>query len=324
MQYTAETFPLTVGDVALDYMKIPNEVLRAGVLYHYTTRAGLEGILSNGGLRATYRMRMKDLEEFQYARNIIYETLHEVDRREELPRVAQSIATYTRKNLDQFLQDSVEYSSSYCGCLTVLSDDCHQWANYAEQSEGFAIGFNFEQFLNAQRPRVERGEPYVFSGPVTYNEEDQRALVGRLIETGIHDLQTFEDTCSQEPEDLTAFRDRITWEIVVQLLTLIDFIKHPDWMHEREIRLMLSSNDGTLKASNIQHYERGDESIPYIFIDMLNPTTRRLPLAEIKIGPKASYSQELDYVERLLDDCGYGGGGYQDRPRITHSQMAED
>ena len=314
-----ESFSLTVNQLFQQYTRIPSDAL--DVFYHYTTHAGLEGILRSGGLRATYRMGMNDTGEFAYARNVVYKALNEIGRRRDLPKVVQSLTTYTRKNLDKFLDDTTEMSRAYCACLTISPDhQPEQWETYAERGMGFAIGFNLSLLLEMQVPAVQRGEPFIFCAPVTYNQRDQCDLVRRLVEAGIYDLQTFEATCSQQLEHLTALRDRITREIVIHLLTLIDFIKAPTYNSEREIRLFLDPNDGTLKASHIQYYARNTESIPFIFMDLRNPKTRRLPLAEIKVGPSASFSEEKAFLEALLDELGYGSN-YGDRPRITQSAL---
>ncbi|MBW2003975.1 MAG: DUF2971 domain-containing protein [Deltaproteobacteria bacterium] len=264
---------------------------------------------------------MNDAGEFDYARNVVYEALNEIGRRHNLPPIAQSLAIYTRKNLDQFLNDTTEMSRAYCACITVSSDHPEQWETYAEDGKGFAIGFNLRKVLNNQVPAHQMGKPYIFCAPVTYNESDQRDLVWRLVEAGIRDLQAFADTCSKQPEDLTALRDRVTKEIVVHLLGFINFIKAPAYSSEREMRLFLDPNDGTLKASYIQHYKHDNESIPFVFIDLRNPETRRLPLAEIKVGTKASFFEEKAFLEDLLDELGYGSN-YGDRPRITQALVA--
>jgi hypothetical protein len=309
-----ESFPLTVGQVFRQYTMIPPDA--SAIFYRYTTHAG--GILRSGGLRATYRMGMNDAGEFKYARNAVYEALNEVGRRRDLPKVAQSLIIYTRKNLDKFLSDTTETSSAYCACLTVSPDHPEQWDTYAELGRGFAIGFNMSLFLTMQVPAVQRGKPFVFCAPVTYNQRDQYDLVWRLLKADICDLQTFTATCSQKSEDLTALRNRVTLEIVAHLLSLIDFIKNPTYKSEREIRLILDPNDGTLNTPHIQHYERDNESMPFIFMDLRNPKTSRLPLAEIKVGPKASFPEEKAFLEDLLDELGYGGNS-EDRPRITQS-----
>ena len=82
--------------------------------------------------------------------------------------------------------------------------------------------------------------------------------------------------------------------------------------------MILDPNDGTLDAPLIRHYERDNELIPFIFMDLRNPKTGRLPLAEIKVGPKASFPEEKAFVEDLIEELGYGSN-YRDRPRITQS-----
>jgi hypothetical protein len=193
---------------------------------------------------------------------------------------------------------------------------------YAEGGNGFAIGFNLRHLLNVQIPAVKMGIPYVYCAPIIYKERDQRDLVMRLVEAGISDLQTFAAKCSQQPEDLTALRDRVTQEIVIQLLTLIDFIKAPTYSSERELRLFLDPNSGTLKATNIQYFERKGEVIPFVFIDFRNPDTRRLPLAEIKVGPKATFPVESAFLNNLLDELGYDKN-IGNWPRITQSLIAK-
>jgi hypothetical protein len=313
------TFPLSVSTIFKDYTRLPDDA--GHVFYHYTNRVGVEGILRSGGLRATYRMTMNDPGEFSYARDLIFESLNVLAAEDELPRVAQSLTTYTRKNLEQFLDDSVNMSSAYCACLTVNPDDSDQWINYAENGEGFAIGFNLHRFLKLQVPKVTNGQPYVFCAPVTYEPGKQRDLVFRSVKAGIADLQRFADTCSKRSEDLMALLDRVTQKIVVHLFTLIDFIKAPAYARERELRLMLDPNDGTLRAPSVQRYERNGDSISFIFMNLINPITRRLILSEIRIGPSAAFAKEQCYLHDLLDELGYGSVGYQDRPNIVRSQL---
>jgi hypothetical protein len=311
-----DTFPLTVAQIFKQYTRLPADA--GDVYYHYTTHEGLEGILRSGGLRARYRMGMNDPGEFSYARDVIYEELDNIGSRDDLRSYAKSLIIYTRKNLDKFLLDTTEMSRAFCACLTISPDDPNQWENYAGDGKGFAIGFNLYQLLKSQVMADLRGEPFILWAPVTYDEREQHDLVWRLVDAGICDLQTFKETRSQTIEDLTALRNRVTQEIVVQLLTLIDFIKAPTYSNEREMRLTLDPNDGTLKAHNIQYYENDNESIPFIFMDFRDPKMGRMPLVDIKIGPKAEFPKEKTYVENLLDELGYGMN-CGDRPEITKS-----
>jgi len=125
------------------------------------------------------------------------------------------------------------------------------------------------------------------------------------VESGIRDLKTFSFQHSKKADDLTALRDRITKEIVVQLLTLIDFIKAPIYNSEREVRLILDSNNGTLKSHNIQFYERSNEKIPFVFIDFSNQKAVQIPLVEILVGPNAAFDFEKKFLENLFDEISF-------------------
>jgi len=261
---------------------------------------------------------MNDPGEFDYARNLIFKELEVLGARDDLPPVLRDMATYVFKNLDKFLDNTTEVSSAYCACLTVSQDDKGQWEDYAEHGTGFAIGFDLFRVLKMQRPAVQKREPYVYCDPVIYNPQKQRELVWRLMEVGYCDLQTFAAKVSQCSDHLTALRDRIMREIVICLFTVIDFIKAPCYSSEREMRLILDLNDGTLNAPHVQHYEHKNQLIPFIFMDFRNPDTGRLPLAEIRIGPKGDFSEQKTFLVDLLNELGYENDSV-DRPRIIRS-----
>ena len=154
-------------------------------------------------------MKMKDPDEFKYARTLVFDALKEIGSRPDLPRVAQSLTTYVRRNIEKFLKDSTERSDSYCACLTVITDHRGQWKTYAENGNGFAIGLDMRKILEDQCMAVNEGKQFVWLGPVIYDKQEQRAIVEDLVKTGIRVLQTFAATCSERPQDLTAFRDQI-------------------------------------------------------------------------------------------------------------------
>lgn len=307
---------LTVKNVIEDYNRIPGDA--SGVFWHYTSRAGFEGILRSGGLRATYRLNMNDEGEFGYARRIVDQAVDGIRQRTDLPKVRLSLANSCKINLNRVLNQSKENSTAYCACLTVSRDQETQWRDYADAGKGFAIGLNMPRIIDAQKRRYQEGLPYFMLAPVIYEEERQAELIRRLFEAGIDDMQQLRGVYSKH---LKALRDYVMKEVFVQTIACIDFIKHPKYASEREMRLQPQPNDDTLKARNIQHYEREGKSIPYLFLDLRDPIAGRLPLAQITVGPNASFPEALDFVQHVLDDLGYGSG-YLDRPRILPSRVA--
>lgn len=311
--------PLTVSEVVHDYTKLPDD--RVQVLYHYTTRNGLEGILAGGGLRANHRSTMNDTGEFKYAKDLIYETLDRIALRRDLPRIAQSLVEFTRRNLDIFLKDTIEVSSAYCACLTFHADDSRHWTKYADDGKGYAIGIDLLRYMYSVTARVENGEPLFLFAPVTYDVRRQRDLATRLVEAGVNDMRYYAETGSYTQTELTQLRNRITLEINAYLLVLVDFLKSPKYADEKEMRLIPDPVSGTFEARGVQHFVRNGTRIPYVFIDLRSPITTRIPLFEIRIGPRASFAEELDYIEDLLDKLNYGRDIHKDRPIITQSSV---
>ena len=264
---------------------------------------------------------MNDPAEFKYARDLVFDTLNMVGLRSDLPDVVRSLTTYARKNLQNMLSDSAERSDAYCACLSFSSDSRTQWHTYAENGNGFAIGFDLYQILHRSVSDHKKGKPYIYCGPVIYSERKQRGIVEDFVRAGIRDLQAFADTCSNRSLDPTAARDKITFEIVLQLFVLINFIKAPQYYREREMRLFLDPNKGTLEATNIQYFQTRDTSVPFIFVNLCDPITNRLPIADIKVGPTAVFAEKKRIVESLLIELGYGNH-HEDRPEVTRTKLA--
>ncbi len=106
--------------------------------------------------------------------------------------------------------------------------------------------------------------------------------------------------------------------IFVDLLTMSNFLKSEDFSFEREMRLFYSTTDRTTSQLKIKQYKRGNASIPFVLMNLRDPKTNRLPLSEIRIGPKASFEEEKRFLHNLLNDFGYGET-HNDRPNIYQS-----
>ncbi len=317
-QNIINSFNLTLDESVRKYGKIP--YTPSGVFYHYTSKTGLEGILRSGGLRATFRGNMNDNEEFSYAKNIIYEYLEKIENNQDLPNVKISIAKYTQLNLYRLLIPKKDDINCYCACLTTESDSRNQWDNYADNGKGYVIGFNLYRIAKNQVQNLKIKRPFIYFLPVIYDENEQFILVKTLVEAGISDLNRFIDRISSKQSDLTALRDRITSEIITQLFIFCNFMKNPVNSGENELRLMMDLNDGTMNVREIEHFIRDEESIPFILFDFRDPTTNVIPIKEIKIGPKAEYSEEKAFMEGLLRELGYENSNV-DYPSISISKF---
>ncbi len=177
-----QSFPLSIRKTLQKYTRLPKDI--SNTFYHFTSRGGLEGIIKDGGIRATYRKHMNDDMEFEYAKNIIFETLSDIETRSDLPKAAQNISKQVKLNLKRHLSDAARMSSSFCSCLTCSFNDPRQWETYAENGYGFALGFNLLEILGQQRQEFKTENPFIFCYPVLYDKTNQQNLVAELILAG--------------------------------------------------------------------------------------------------------------------------------------------
>ncbi len=308
---------LTIAETIRDFAQLPAN--SSSVFYHYTDRSGLEGILRTGGIRATHRWRMSDKEEFVYARCLIDKVLDGIATDNDLPIVAARLVRECRINLEGILTESEKCSRAYCACLSWSRDQESQWQSYADGGKGFSLGFDLPAILRTQKFCVETRHPYLFCAPVRYQPAEQKAMVKRVFEAAIQRMKSFADSVSQNAKDLTAFYRTILVDVVTVITVYVDFIKHPSYESEREIRIMRDPNDDTLDAQDVRHFLREGLSVPYLFFDLRNPSTGRLSVDEIITGPNAISADEISYVERLLDQTGYSN--FADRPKVVQSSI---
>jgi len=313
-----EEYPLGVEKIWLKHIRLRNPT---SVLFsHYTSRSGLEGILSTGGLRATYRMKMNDAGEFSFGRGVIFEALEQIERDAANWVGARQIASGVTQNLENLLDQRKTHSAAYCACLSGKNDDDFQWKTYADGGKGFALVFDLNRVMRPQYFAHMNCQPFLYCAPVIYTLGQQHALVEDLFNAGIDDLFSFSDQGNFDEVVLTQMRNRITREVFLRLYTLINFIKAPIFEREAELRLMLDPNDGTMNASNLEYFDRSGESIPYLMLQLRDPNTGLLPLAGVRVGPSASFQNERAYLVEQFTKHGYMDvPGNQ--PRIWQSKL---
>ncbi len=111
-------------------------------LYHYTSAAGLSGIVSQNGMYSSPAFSMNDPKELIYGLEVIEETCMEI---------LKGSATNIEKQVALSLQQnpiviSKDYTSMF-GVLMLISfsekeDNLSQWRCYADDGRGFSIGIN--------------------------------------------------------------------------------------------------------------------------------------------------------------------------------------
>ncbi|WP_166298278.1 DUF2971 domain-containing protein [Bradyrhizobium sp. 2S1] len=246
-------------------------------LYHYTTAAGLQGIIASKSLWTSNYQFLNDTSEFRYGWKIVVDAF---DRREAEIKDRSSFAWQT---YELFMRNR-DKAYVFVGSLTSQGDLLSQWRGY-NRGQGFAIGFNedwLEQNAVVQKFDISR---------VLYDADEQRAAADTTVDLLIQQLV--------EP---TTVLERInTWQ--VQAVKTALRLKDRHFSEEKEFRLVWAGHSWPVR---LKTRISSTGLIPYqAFQFDLATTKSALPhpnnfgVEEIIVGP-ALGQQQVIAVEALL------------------------
>jgi hypothetical protein len=275
-------------------------------IVHYTTREGLEGILSSGSIRLTDLGQARDDSEFLYGRGLAKALLTEAfavagtgarDHDEAIS--TRLFCEGTLSMLEKISPASGPfrfYSASFCE----RGDDAFLWREYAANGEGFALKLS----------------PVVFSEPPTaapltvmdqairlrmiYDRSEATRVLEKVVEEGIRTVRAAGLSGSTDPHVGTTFLHSMSVHFVLYVLAMATRFKKQCLSPEHELRLLLVNEEEKL-ASLEQTLSSGKRFVQYQFVPSLRA---RGVLEEITVGPRAPSNSEL-HVRQLLLDCGY-------------------
>ncbi len=247
-----------------------------GRIYHYTSAAGLCGIVSTGVLRASNFSYVNDSKEILYGRKLALESVWS--------RLVEHPPSGTRTMLDKVLaalQQVGQIQDFYIACFCEDSDLLSQWRGYGSARARFCIGFDTENLPS--------GLPYCLS-KVMYDSTMQRQKVDNAIDQAVETLGT-----SSHIE----FINGVAAALAEKLVREISFFKHPGFAEEHEWRAVhaaesedridFDTSSGVLKP----------------FVDLWVGWERlNGPIVEVVVGPQGSVAQSRS-VEILLARYGY-------------------
>lgn len=139
-------------------------------LYHYTSAAGLIGILSSKSFWLTDLRYMNDMSELQYAQQVIERCISDKMNVPSLTEIQKEFLSRISRTYSPFGSSASIYSASFCENGNLLS----QWRAYRGQGGGYALGFDFFHAIRLlDKPCVLR--------KVIYDVRDQNKLVDDAV-----------------------------------------------------------------------------------------------------------------------------------------------
>ena len=249
-----------------------SDALLPGALYHYTTAAGLEGIVRERKLRATNFSFMNDPSEVQHGRELVEAALTE--RLEAAVGVEEVFYQFVVANFNLEMLAEI-----YVCCFTKLKDDLSQWRAYgASASERYSIGFDSDQIASAATK-----QPHITFTYVDYDLTAQEERVAGLLDKAMVFIR--HNSASRK------FLADLGAATASRLAGLVPALKIDAYKPEREWRIVIWARPGTDKPS--YDTRRGvlrpylewplPDTLPVLSLHVLAPTRKELALKATKI-----------------------------------------
>ena len=256
--------------------------IKTRVVYHYTSAAGLIGILSSGLLRGTGAAFLNDSSEVAYGVSICIGVLE----KELLERSAVE-----RMLLDRVLarlRDDASPHDVYVTSFSARRDVLSQWRGYGSADGRFCIGFQLSQF--SERDVLQ------FPRPVEYAVLRQQELVRRAVALACNAVLEAPDDPSHAWNCVSA--------LTFHLRRLTCSLKHAGFEEEQEWRSVTT----TIAPEDVRCLSfEAARGVPRPYLTMLagSRNSTRLPVVEVCIGPMERKEAALHATQLLLSRFGY-------------------
>lgn len=253
-------------------------------LYHYCSADTLLKILQSRTLWASSLSAANDWMEGKWLLEVFEKRLIQVGAAPERAAVIRRLYETGASNYE-----------ALAICFSERGDVLSQWRGYADDGQGFAIGFR-EGFVQAVvDPNTGQGSPFYYA-KIDYETEDQLKRIPETIDFAL----------SMSKRDLHPSEVEIPWsDLSEEFQTALFSCKNPAFDEEREHRIFLPINmhpDATPHLpTGISFRASGSNLAPYFSVPF--PSGLANPIEEIVVGPRNPTSDL--HIKWALDSCGY-------------------
>lgn len=253
-------------------------------LFHYTTPAGLKGIIENGCIWATHAQFLNDSTEGQHGKLLIRKILKDRTIWSDVKRACVQQVLKLFEEESEFVDVSQDV---YIGCFCEDNDLLSLWRGYSNTS-GYSIGFSFPEItglkpINSNNTKTET----IMFGKVIYDNARKQDKVVEIIEGILADMEP-----SIEAKALATY-----W----RLTTFAYLFKDWHFHEEKEWRVICTVKQGA-KDTSIKFRYNNETVIPYLEV---NAGAISLPIKKIMTGPTVNYERAKLAITKLLAVTGF-------------------
>lgn len=276
------------------------------VIYHYTDSAGLLGILDSGKIRLTHIFGLNDPSEVLHGVMQAGEILTE--RAQHAHPAAKLFARKFTATLDRHFQSVAHF---FVACFSHDGDELGQWRAYADNGNGFALGFDAGTLERAYVARNEMVLNATYA--ITYDDK----LLSEICETFATEVMTLIALPygrSLSNPVINDYMKRLSIALGNSVFRAALYFKHEAYKAEREYRfLQVRAIDHPL--NDLKYRARRHSLVRFTEFDWkeAHPDT----LCEIVIGPAAPEESARSFIESCLASAGLERA----RVAVRHSKI---
>lgn len=219
------------------------------IIYHYTSAAGLLGILTDSKLWFTRWDSLNDTSENLIVHDCINEALDKYTQEPQFVKYIREINNNQRK----FKKEGYIDSDLYLASFSANSDSLAMWNCYSKnsRSDGYSIGFD--------NPNLFSNYPVILS-KVIYDKAEQMKVVHNVLDRLLRIYDSYiknQDTSTDTYRAVGEAFDFVFEDIGI-------FFKHSAFEVEKEVRVSIRKSD--VDEKSIVHKIREKEAllIPYL------------------------------------------------------------
>lgn len=235
------------------------------ILHHYTSGAGLLGILESKQVWASNMHSLNDSKELAHAIELgkaaIYKVLNTTGRNEDCDyynAITQALDSIARVNL-------------YVSCFSAVDDSLSQWRGYCPPGFGYSIGFD-----GYELEKIAKEQGFILKKCI-YDDFDQRRIIGDWASRRVNEMLVGLRLAQNSDE----FVRNTSGAMIDEFMEFAPFLKDRAFKDEEEWRLvsLVNSNDPRLML-------RAGKSllISYLPINLLLGPSSPL-IWNIRVGP---------------------------------------
>ena len=269
------------------------------ILYHYTSKAGLLGIINSKCLWAANILYLNDAAEFSYTLQLGADVL---ETKMKNTTLKDNELKLIHKMYD-VMKGRLEFGipNTYVACFSEVDDSLSQWRAYCPKTGGFSIGFDYEYLRSLASDQNYELKECVYDEKPELPSNKSRGLkeVERIIDK--HSKEATNWTLNGKDLDVDT-GDRIVFDFLYELAYVATWMKHEAFKEEKEWRVISSIHN--VDVSSVFHREGTSMIVPYREFKLVKDD-QPLQISGIVIGPTPHPELALGSLNSLLDSKGF-------------------